>query len=102
MAVRYIQECEGWATEVEDSEILEAQLELAKDAGIFVEPAAACAWAALKADHTMLAERFGADVDVCVLSTGSGFKDMAVFNGKVSIPDAIENSKEAVIKRFEK
>ncbi len=102
MAVRYIHESEGWATEVDDSEILEAQLELAKEAGIFVEPAAACAWAALKADHTMLRERFGSDVDVCVLFTGSGFKDMAVFTGKVSIPEAIENSKEAVIKRFER
>ncbi|MGE4583909.1 MAG: pyridoxal-phosphate dependent enzyme [Sphaerochaeta sp.] len=100
MAVRYIKESEGWATEVEDEEILSAQLELAKDAGIFVEPAAACAWAACRADSAMLAERFGKDVRVCTLLTGTGFKDMAVFQGRVSIPQAIENSVEAVKKRF--
>ena len=100
MAVRYIKESDGWATEVDDSQILESQLELARDAGIFVEPAAACAWAAFKADHTKLVVRFGEDVDVCVLLTGSGFKDMAVFKDSISIPDAIENSVEAVQKRF--
>ncbi len=100
MAVRYINESEGWATEVEDSDILDAQLELTREAGIFVEPAAACAWAAMKADHTMLVERFGEDVDVCVLLTGSGFKDMAVFKDSVAIPQAIENSVLAVRKRF--
>ncbi len=100
MAVRYINESEGWATEVDDKQILEAQLELARESGIFVEPAAACAWAALKADSQLLKERFGSDVEVCVLLTGTGFKDMAVFQGSISIPQAIENSKEAVIKRF--
>jgi len=34
MAVRYIKESEGWATEVDDKQILAAQLELAKEAGI--------------------------------------------------------------------
>ncbi len=100
MAVRYIKESEGWATEVEDSEILDSQLELAKEAGIFVEPAAACAWAALRKDSDMLVERFGEDVKVCCLLTGTGFKDMAVFQGSVSIPEAIENSTEAVHERF--
>jgi len=100
MAVRYINESNGWATEVDDQAILDAQLELAKEAGIFVEPAAACAWAALRADSEMLREKFGEDVEVCCLLTGTGFKDMAVFEGKVSIPEAIENSKEAVRNRF--
>jgi threonine synthase len=100
MAVRYINESNGWATEVDDQSILDAQLELAKEAGIFVEPAAACAWAALRADSKMLREKFGEDVEVCCLLTGTGFKDMAVFEGKVSIPEAIENSKDAVRNRF--
>jgi len=100
MAVRYIKESEGWATEVDDKQILAAQLELAKEAGIFVEPAAACAWAALTVDSEMLIKRFGANVNVCTLLTGSGFKDMAVFQGTVSIPEAIENSVEAVENRF--
>lgn len=100
MAVRYISESEGWATEVDDSAILEAQLELAKEAGVFVEPAAACAWAALKSDQTMLLDRFGEDVDVCVLLTGTGFKDMAVFDGRIQIPPAIENSIAAMKEHF--
>lgn len=102
MAVRYIKESKGWCVEVEDEAIIDAQLELTKKAGIFVEPAAACAWAALKEDSSHLKKEFGEDVNVCVLLTGTGFKDMAVFENRVSIPQAIENSKEAVIKKFSK
>jgi threonine synthase len=102
MAVKYIKDSKGWCVEVEDEDIINAQLELTSKAGIFVEPAAACAWAALKQDSENLKKQFGDDVDVCVLLTGTGFKDMAVFENRVSIPEAIENSKEAVIKRFSK
>lgn len=100
MAVRAIRESEGWTTEVEDEEILSAQLELAKEAGLFVEPAAACAFAAFKADEKFLREQFGEEASILVLLTGTGFKDMAVFEGRVKLPEAIENSEEAVIKRF--
>ena len=100
MAVRYISESQGWATEVDDSEILEAQLELAREAGLFVEPAAACAFAALKSDRQMVLDRFGEHFEVCVLLTGTGFKDMAVFDGRIQIPEAIENSTEAMRQRF--
>lgn len=100
MAVRYIDETEAWSTEVTDAEILDAQMELTKDAGIFVEPAAACAWAGLIKDRNKLQQEFGKDVSVCVLLTGTGFKDMAVFDGRVTLPDSIENSAEAVVKRF--
>ncbi|HZJ88852.1 MAG TPA: pyridoxal-phosphate dependent enzyme [Sphaerochaeta sp.] len=100
MAVRALDDSNGWATEVTDAAILAAQLELASEAGLFVEPAAATAWAALKADQRMLYERLGKEVDVCVLLTGSGFKDMGVFTGKIAIPEAIENSIEAVQRRF--
>lgn len=101
-AVKRLKECEGWATVVKDKDILEAQLTLAKNAGVFVEPAAATAYAALEKDASMLVEKFGKDVNVGVLLTGTAFKDMAVFEGKASVPAAIENSKEAVIKRFSK
>ncbi len=100
MAVRYIKESGSWATQVSDQEILEAQLELAKDAGIFVEPAAACAWAGFVKDTGKIKERYCEDADICVLLTGIGFKDMAVFDGRISLPESIENSTEAVIKRF--
>ncbi|MCH3916671.1 MAG: pyridoxal-phosphate dependent enzyme [Spirochaetia bacterium] len=100
MAVKYIDESKGWAVEVEDKDILAAQLELTSKAGIFAEPAAACAWAGLEKDAESLKKKFGADVSVCVLLTGTGFKDMAVFQGRATIPAAIENSEEAVIARF--
>ena len=102
MAVNYIKASEGWCVEVDDEDIITAQLKLTAKAGIFVEPAAACAWAALKQDKDHLIKEFGSDVDVCVLLTGTGFKDMAVFENRVSIPKAIENSKAAVIARFKK
>ena len=101
-AVKRLKECDGWATIVKDADILKAQRTLASEAGVFVEPAAATAYAALEKDAKMLVEKFGKDVNVGVLLTGTAFKDMAVFEGKVSIPEAIENSKEAVIKRFSK
>lgn len=100
MAVRYITETEGWTTEVQDAEILDAQMELTREAGVFVEPAAACAWAGFRKDAGMLKQRFGEDVSVCVLLTGTGFKDMAVFDGRVTLPQSIENSVEAVVQRF--
>lgn len=100
MAVRYINETDGWATEVTDAEILDAQMELTSQAGIFVEPAAACAWAGIRKDAELLKKRYGNDVSVCVLLTGTGFKDMAVFEGRVSLPASIENSVDAVIARF--
>lgn len=101
-AVMRLKESDGWATIVKDKDILEAQLTLARSAGVFVEPAAATAYAAFEKDAPMLIKKFGKDVNVGVLLTGTAFKDMAVFEGKASVPEAIENSKEAVIKRFSK
>jgi len=95
MAVYGIKDSDGWSTEVTDEEILSSQRELCLS-GIFAEPAASCAFAAFKKDEKLLKERFGEDVEVCVLLTGTGFKDMKVFEGRVSIPEAIENSVEAV------
>jgi threonine synthase len=100
MAVQYLKEYGGWCTQVSEEEILSAQMNLVHDSGIFVEPASAAAWAALEKDKDMLIKRFGEDASICVLLTGSGFKDMAVFDGRVSMPASIENSAQAVIDRF--
>ena len=100
MAVQYLKEYGGWCTQVTEEEILSAQMNLVHDSGIFVEPASAAAWAALEKDKDMLRKRFGEDASICVLLTGSGFKDMAVFDGRVSMPASIENSAQAVIDRF--
>lgn len=100
MAVKYVKDSLGWATIVDDSEILDAQTELTSEAGLFAEPAAACAWAAFRKDAPKLKKEFGENASICVLLTGTGFKDMAVFDGRVTIPKSIENNVDAVIKRF--
>lgn len=100
MAVRAVKESDGWATVVDDKDILKAQIELTSEAGLFAEPAAACAWAAFIKDAPKLKKEFGENASICVLLTGTGFKDMAVFEGKVKIPESIENNVDAVIKLF--
>ena len=100
MAVQYLKAYNGWCTEVSEQEILDAQMSLVHDSGIFVEPASSAAWAALVKDKEKLINKFGNDVKVCVLLTGLGFKDMAVFDGRVKLPQSIENSPQAVIDRF--
>lgn len=89
MAVEYIRRSGGWSVVISDDEISEAQLELAGESGFFAEPAAAASWAGIKADREHLSSTLGNDAVVIALLTGSGFKDMDAFDGKVSIPPAI-------------
>ena len=96
MALRYLKETAGWATIVSDEEILAAQDELVRESGTFVEPAAACAWAGMIKDRPKLSD----ETKVCDLLTGIGFKDMGVYEGRVQMPKAIENSSQAVDERF--
>ena len=93
MAVRAIRESGGHVVRVSDDEILQAQRLLCSQAGLFVEPASACAYAALLKDCGSI----GGGEKATVLLTGTGFKDMAVFQGKVALPEAIDNSVEAVL-----
>lgn len=74
-AVRAVIESGGAAVAVPDAEILAAIPEIARQAGVFAEPAAACAWAALKK-----AARDGLvrpEETVVCLCTGNGLKDVA-------------------------
>ncbi len=96
MAVRYIKECQGWSVEVDDDEIISAELELCSKAGVLAEPAASCAYAAFKKDREHALSILGEDAVTVVLLTGTGFKDMKVFDGRVSLPDSIENSIDAL------
>ena len=72
MAVQYLKEFGGWCTQVSEEEILDAQMTLVHDSGIFVEPASATAWAAMNKDRDMLRKHFGEDASICVLLTGIG------------------------------
>lgn len=100
MAVQYLRTYDGWCTEVTEQEILDAQMALVRTSGIFVEPASATAWAALNKDRDKIFTQFGPNASICVLLTGIGFKDMAVFDGRVRLPKSIDNSVQAVIDRF--
>ncbi len=98
MAVKYIKQSKGWAVTVSDNDILDSQLELTSMAGVLAEPAAACAYASLKKDTEHLKNELGEDATVVVLLTGTGFKDMKVFDSRVSLPKAIENDPKEIAK----
>ena len=70
--------------EVSDPEISAAQAELARDAGLFVEPSSAAAWAGFMKDRGTL----DPGATVVVLLTGTGFKDTAAAEKLVSMPGA--------------
>ena len=96
MAVKLIKESGGWAVRVSDDEILDAQLVLTRSQGILSEPAAACAYAAFEKDKDSLKAKLGENASVVVLLTGTGFKDMKAFDGRASLPPAIENSVDEI------
>ena len=96
MAARSVIASQGWAVRVSDEEILDSQLTLTRESGVLAEPAAAAAYAALEKDRDHLVSVLGEDASVVVLLTGTGFKDMKAFDGKVRLPESIENSAEAV------
>lgn len=73
-AVKAIKESRGFAITVTDDEILAAQPWIARRAGVFMEPAAACGVAALK--KSAAEGRIGSRDTVVVLGTGNGLKDV--------------------------
>ena len=96
MAAGCVKDSGGWAVTVSDQDILDSQLVLTRMAGVLAEPAAACAYAALEKDRDHLVSELGEDAEAVVLITGTGFKDMKAFDGRAAIPEAIENSVEAL------
>jgi threonine synthase len=82
MALAYLRQFKGRVVEVTDAEISAAQAELAHDAGLFVEPSSAAAWAGMLRDRANL----DASARVVVLLTGTGFKDAAAAEKLVSMP----------------
>ena len=86
MAVRAIEESDGYSIEVTDEDILKYQRELLALAGIFVEPAAATAYAAAVQDKDK-------GKNPLILLTGTGFKDMSPFSD-IKLPKAIKSIDE--------
>jgi len=72
-SVKALIETNGKCIRVSDAEIQEAQLELAKDTGVFAEPSSAATLAGLK--KAMNKRWIKADNDIVLLITGHGLKD---------------------------
>jgi threonine synthase len=96
MAVEYIKASGSRAVEVSDEAITAAQLELAAEAGVFVEPAAAAAWAGFLADR----DRLNPDDEAVVLLTGIGFKDMKAVTDAVQMPPSVDPDLNAIEERL--
>ena len=73
LALEALRESGGWAVSIADQVSYQAQAELAAAEGLFVEPAAAITWAAVKAD--LADRRLSGDETVACVLTGIGFKD---------------------------
>jgi len=88
MAQHYLKTYHGeWLT-VTDDEIMEASSVLAKNTGIFSEPAAATAFAGLL--HYQLSGKLTDGSGNVVLLTGSGLKDIGTVSSRLKMPEAIK------------
>ena len=84
MAVRAIRDSGGCAVRVSDAQIIAAIPQLGRETGVFVEPAAAAAYAGL----LKLAESgmIKADERVLLVLTGNGLKDVEAAKRAVGAP----------------
>jgi len=95
-AVRAVIESGGEPVTVADSEILAAIPEIARLAGVFAEPAAACAWAGLK--QLAAEKKIRADERVVCLITGNGLKDIASARKAAGEPIMVAADPEAAMR----
>ncbi len=87
MARQFILKYKGEWLSVTDDEIIEASKSLAKETGIFTEPASAAAFAGMLAFQQ--AGKILPDSANVVLLTGSGLKDLKAVSGSIAVPVAI-------------
>ncbi len=87
MAAGYIQQYNGETLTVPDDAILHASAVLAKNTGLFSEPAAATAFAGFL--HYKAMGKLPAGSENVVLLTGSGLKDIQTVSQNLKMPHAI-------------
>ncbi len=92
--VRAVLESGGAAVTVEENEIAEAAIEMARLAGVFPEPAAAVPWAAVK--RMAGSGSIDKEETVVCLVTGSGLKDVAGASRAAPEPVVVEAGLEEV------
>ncbi len=88
MAKGYLDDYNGESVLVTDEEILSASELLARNTGIFAEPAAAAAFAGILKYYNE--DRLKPGTKNVVLLTGSGLKDIQSVRSSIKIPDPIE------------
>jgi threonine synthase len=98
MALRCLAESHGRAIEVDDEAIGRAQLALGREAGLFVEPSSAAAWAGFLADR----QRVDPCATVVVLLTGTGFKDVKAAERLVALPEPCDVRLDAALALLER
>ena len=94
LARRAVIDSGGFSVAVPDDLIMEAQALLAREAGVFAEPAAAAAAAALLTEEAR--ERLDPSWQVVLLVTGHGLKDVEAPLARVRIPAAVPPDLAAV------
>jgi threonine synthase len=87
-ALSLLKRYDGLLMTVSDREIIEAQVELSRTAGLFTEPAGAAAYAGLKKMGPELAP----EAVVVVLTTGNGLKDTKSAALGIEVPDRLIDS----------
>ena len=92
-ALGAVRESGGLIEAVTDAEILDAQELLAREEGVFCEPASAAGVAGLL---KLAREGRGPEGTVVAVLTGHGLKDPDVILGRVSLPDPVPATFEAV------
>lgn len=97
-ALRAVRETGGAFVAVSDGEILDAMRVLAREAGVFGEPAGAASYAGLvKAREAGLVEK---GARVVALVTGSGLKDVPSAMKSVRMPPPVAPTLDAVARRL--
>jgi threonine synthase len=94
LARRAVRESGGFSLTVSDNLIMEAQARLAREAGIFAEPAAAAAAAALLSDEAR--QRLDPGWQIVLLVTGHGLKDIETPLSRLRIPAAVPADFESI------
>lgn len=94
-AVRAVIETDGVAVTVPDEMILLAQNELAAKEGLFVEPAAATAWACARS--ALMRGLIDKNESVVCVLTGSGLKDVDTARRSIGSPIQIEPDIDAAM-----
>jgi threonine synthase len=98
-AVRAVIESGGEAVTVPDDDILAAVPEIARGAGVFVEPSCATTWACL--GKMVAGARIDKNERVVCLLTGSGLKDIGAARRVAGEPTVIEPTVEAAEKALD-